>query len=294
MRPFFIILFISMLLQGEELRIGYDNSSLSNYSKKDMKIATELWMTEFIQDIGYTVTSTFYDDPELMAADLNQGKLDYVTAFGLVFVKYFDLENLSDGFSGGSKNIEDSNFITLVSQNSANKDWKDLHKASIILQENDKEAELYVQDALLRANGKVDIELIPIRSRQRAVIQLFFGKADAAVVTLNTFKLAKELNPQIGKKLRIMENSGITSSGLGFFRKGLDPKAKKLMIESALRLDSDVRGRQMLALFQTESIIETKLEDLQPIKKLYERYMRLSKKAGLEDFTTKKKASKGK
>ncbi|QOY54217.1 PhnD/SsuA/transferrin family substrate-binding protein [Candidatus Sulfurimonas marisnigri] len=266
----FILLLFSNLL-ATTYHIAYDSSAMSKFSKKDMIIASDVWLKEITKGTGYKLDFKYYDDMSEMAADINAGKLDFITGFGLNFIKYFDLSKLEDGFGSGFLNGEKETFVLIVNKKSGIESWSGLKDRKIGLDENDEIAKLYIQSKMYETFQTKEIKLVPIASRQRALLKLFFGKVDAVIATNKSFDLMKELNPQVEKKLKIIDYTQLQATSFGFFRKGIDAKMKTTLTSVSKGLGNDERGKQLLMLYKSQIIVETKLEDLKPIKDLYEK-----------------------
>jgi ABC-type phosphate/phosphonate transport system substrate-binding protein len=273
----FLAFFLSSLLAKETFHIAYDASAMSSYSKKDMKIATDIWLRELMKGVDYDLDFKYYDDMTKMAADLNADKLDFVTGFGLSFVKYFDLSKLENGFGSGFLNGEQETFLLLANKNSGINSWKDLKDKTIGIDENDAIVKLYIKSKMVENFQKTEAKVIELTNRQRALLQLFFEKVDAVVVTNKTFNLLKELNPQVGQKIKIIEDTHLIATSFGFFRKSLDHHMKQDLMKVSVNLADDERGKQLLLVYKTETISESKIEDLKPIQELYEKLSKIEK-----------------
>jgi ABC-type phosphate/phosphonate transport system substrate-binding protein len=88
----------------------------------------------------------------------------------------------------------------------------------------------------------------PAAKATSAILPVFFGKADAAVVENAGFAVTGEMNPQIGVQLRILVTSPPLSEGLVCVR----PKSefREELIEGLRELYLDVQGRQILTVFR--------------------------------------------
>jgi phosphonate transport system substrate-binding protein len=88
----------------------------------------------------------------------------------------------------------------------------------------------------------------------RVITPVFFRQADACLVTLKGFETMTELNPQIGRQLKILAQSEAVVPSLFCFRGDyLSPYREKLLQEVS-RVNETPAGRQTLALFQTERL----------------------------------------
>lgn len=263
-----LTVFVSAKEKLKQFNVAYMADSMTNYSKKDLKIAMNLWLQKISKKSGYEAHMYFYDDPKQAVKDLAAGKIDYVSAFPLVFVKYFDLSKLTDGFSGGLEHPETNNFAVLVKNDKSIKSWKDMKNPRIGIQKNDLLMHLY---AKYKTNN-INQEIVDYKNRSKTVLDVFFNKLDVAIVPLRSFTLAKELNPQIGKKIKILEITHLNATNLGFYRKSLDEKVKKDVMKSAMKIFSSQKGHQMMMIYKADKIIKTKLSDLKPVEEFYKKY----------------------
>jgi len=270
-----LVLILGSTLFAKTIHVAYDASSMNSFSKKDMMIATEIWVKELIKDTGYDLEFTYYDDMSKMAEDLDAGKVDLMTGFGLSFIKYFDLSKLDNAFGVGTKDGLKEVFIVVASKEKGISSIADLKGKSVGVNIDDEVAKLYIQTKVYELTNTQDIKIVEFKSRQRALLKLFFSKVDAVVTTNKSFELLKELNPQVSKKLQIIDTTNIQATSFGFFRKGFDEVAKQEISDMAMKLGNDLYGKQLLMIYKTEAIVDTKVEYLDPIKDIYERSLKI-------------------
>lgn len=274
----FVLIFSSLLLFSDnKLNIGYYTNSFNEVSKEGLMIANNMYMNELTTDLNYTVKSYLYEDFNKMAKDINANKLDYITASGLDFVMYFDMSKLTNGFRQGYLDGSKEVFIILVLKDSTINKVSELYGKKIAIQKNDTIAKLYVENKILEKHNKLNVIFDLYPTKQRALLKLFFGKVDAAIITNKSFELITELNPQIGKKVKVIETTNITAKNFGFLHKSLSEKSRILINEQVRSLHKTTRGKQILNIFKTDSIVESKLEDLQIINEIYKKNIELKK-----------------
>jgi len=265
---FFLFFLFTSLQASNFIRVGYDLGSANTLSKKDMTLASDIWITEIASDIGFKAVTTAYEDPAEMAKDFMQGNLDYIASSGFIFVKYFNLSLLEDGFSQGYLNGEKETFIFLVNKKSNIKRLQDITTQQIAIQRDDKIISLYLQN---RTKDEKTLNIQGYKTRQRALLKLFFGKVEVAVSTNKSFDLAIELNPQIGKEIKVLHTTGLQATAFGFFSKSFNEESKQKLLNTTKNIHKTPKGRQLLTLYKTEIITTSKIEELKPFKELYEK-----------------------
>lgn len=90
----------------------------------------------------------------------------------------------------------------------------------------------------------------------KVVLPVFFGQADACLITRNAYETMVELNPQVGRQLHIITSSPNYVTALFGFRADLPTALKEKCIQAFIGLRSSIFGKQTLAVFQSEEISE--------------------------------------
>lgn len=236
-----------------------------------------LWIEEILKETTHTFTFDYYDETDQMANDFHHNKLDFVIGNGVEFVKYFDKEKLADGFTGGMVNRSDEYLVLVVPTDTTIESLQKLDNPIISIAKNDEIAKLYAKNIFYKEFKKEDFIFLETNKRNDTLLKLFFKKADATITTLKTFNFAKELNPQIGEKLKIILSSNLLAGSFGYFRKGYDSKLRDEISDLAFKLTSTQRGRQIITIFQAEELVKVKVADLLPIEKMHKEYINLKK-----------------
>lgn len=262
---------------SDVLRFGYDTGQFTRYNKKDTRLAISVWLDEIASDTRYDVDPIAYDDPEQMARDLEADKLDFVTTSSLNFVKYFDKATLADGFCGGDSNGSAHRLLLVIQTASSIRSWQELSSAKVFRLAGSDISELYLEMSLRRHKVPDQIEWITINNYQQGLLKLFFAKGDATIVTEKALMLAIEMNPQMRERLKVFDTSTLTDVTPSYFRKKVDINMQKAITASALKITSNMRGRQVLDVFRTDSIIKMPISSLIPVEKAYHEYVDLIK-----------------
>jgi ABC-type phosphate/phosphonate transport system substrate-binding protein len=109
----------------------------------------------------------------------------------------------------------------------------------------------------------------------QVVLPVFFGQADACVVTGRGFQTMTELNPQLSRKLKVLLASPKTLSAFFAWRKDFPERFKKPIFDRLLDLRSNLTARQVFTLFQSPGFAVVDAEGLRPANALLDAYERL-------------------
>ncbi|MDH7604825.1 MAG: PhnD/SsuA/transferrin family substrate-binding protein [Melioribacter sp.] len=100
------------------------------------------------------------------------------------------------------------------------------------------------------------------------IISVFFNTINYAVVSEASFQLAKELNPQIKNKVKVLSVSPDFLYIIISFNKKIKEYVAEKIMELCLNIHKSVEGRQILNLIQAERFFSINESDLDETKKL--------------------------
>jgi phosphonate transport system substrate-binding protein len=115
----------------------------------------------------------------------------------------------------------------------------------------------------------------------QAILSVFFKQADACLTTMQAFRLASELNPQIGRELVPLAQSLGGASGMIVFRPDLGEAEKKSLTAVLETMHLDPQGRQLLRLFRMSGLVPFKEEYLESVDALQKEHDRLARRLAL-------------
>lgn len=263
----------------ELVHIGYDATTMSKYSKKDTIIATDVWIKKMLENQSYEVELKYYQDMSEMGQDLENEKIDYVVGYGLNFIKHSDISKLESAFSQGYLDGRGEHFVIVARKESGINVLSDISDNSVVaVDKGDEIAKMYLRVKRYDVSKSDNVNFLELESRNRAILKLFFKKADVAITTDRAFALLKELNPQIGKRIKVIDETKIQSSAFGFFRKSLSSQVKEDLLKTSQALIVSEYGKQILAIYKSETITKSKTESLSPIQEIYMKYLSIEGK----------------
>ena len=116
---------------------------------------------------------------------------------------------------------------------------------------------LFLNTELLKAKqAEADrfFSMIQEKSKEsQAILAVFFGQADACIVSENGFHTMIELNPQIAQKLHAIMSSPELVEVVGFFRNDYPPADKAQAIRGMQgAIKQHERGKQIMLLFNVD------------------------------------------
>jgi ABC-type phosphate/phosphonate transport system substrate-binding protein len=265
------------------LHMGYHLPSFNNVSQKDVKISLNFWAKELGAKTGLKLINYFYKDIDSLKADFEAGKIDSINTSLPLIASKFDINTLSSGFKPVVRGQEDGvEMLILVQAKSKFKSLKDLRGKHFIRLGNNDLEDLYINTIFQRKFHKDTKEFFQktstVKKYTKAIMKLFFKKADAALVSKQSFELAAELNPQIAKKLKPIYNFTIKASNGSFFKKKYSKQNIEIYRKIALSLHKTPRGKQILQVFKADYIVQNSIEDIRHIKAMQQEYKRLKNK----------------
>jgi phosphonate transport system substrate-binding protein len=102
----------------------------------------------------------------------------------------------------------------------------------------------------------------------QAVLPVFFGRQHAAVVTAQSLRIIQELNPQVGREIRILETSRPYLPSVLCFRAGGPPADYDRLARTVMTMHTSTSGRQVTTIFKSEKFVLVSPETLQPAREL--------------------------
>ena len=117
------------------------------------------------------------------------------------------------------------------------------------------------------------------------VLPVFFRQSDACMVTRTGFDTMNELNPQIGKTLKVLATSPKVVPILLCFRADYAPAFKDKILRGLRDLHLSPAGQQVLTVFRCEKLEEIPSDGLQGTLDLLEHFEKLREGVGVDPKT---------
>lgn len=126
--------------------------------------------------------------------------------------------------------------------------------------------------------SRLFLEIVMSSTPSRAVLPVFFGQADVALVTRSAFETMIELNPQVGAQLKVLANSGPLLPLLLAPTRHADPDVMGKVMKAILELQEEPGGDQILMMFKTDKLVRCEASWLESFQALVKEHQALSGK----------------
>jgi phosphonate transport system substrate-binding protein len=113
------------------------------------------------------------------------------------------------------------------------------------------------------------------RKPSQAVLPVFFRTADASLVTESAYQTIVEMNPQVGRDLRVLAFSPSVIPFVACFRSSFTGYNREETEKAYLEAHLDAQGQQILMLFRFDGVVPCTSEDLTTARRIMRTYERL-------------------
>jgi ABC-type nitrate/sulfonate/bicarbonate transport system substrate-binding protein len=269
-----IALFSGNTMAEGRLVIGFYAPGIRMAPLSDIKITLQLWADEMARPHHIKAEAKTFSEMATLRAETIKGRIDLVIAPAMELAETYWPGELTNGFIPVRKNRVDG-MALLVRSDAAVKSLADLRKKTILRQADDRLALILLETFChqqIRQHCDSAVNIAEEKRDSLSIHKLFFGRADAALVSLEAWLAALELNPQLESRLRVLSSWSTASHNFALIPANADPAMKKLILEYADKATSTPRGRQILELFGAEAIQHISSKSLQPYWSLAREY----------------------
>lgn len=264
----------------EVVNMGFYPGVNRDMSVTGLRVAFNLWSQELASTFQTQVNVQFFEDMAAMRQAFDRGEINAVSASGLSLARYFDPAELASGYAvampGGG------NLVLLAGKSSTAKTLADLKGLRIAVAHDEGMLDTYLETLCMQAHrlrcAQVFAEMQDMPSSNQALMRLYFGKADLALVYRYGYELARELNPQIEARVGRVVNELPLEGGtfFSFFSKTVNPAYRDRMLALVPKLHTYPRGRQLLDMLKMDHLEVVKPEALRTFVQVDQRYRALN------------------
>lgn len=243
-------------------RVGFSATMFTEVNENDAKAAVKAWGQTVAKERNIPTNpdaQIFKNAPEIVAA-LRDSLVD---AVGISIVEFAAVRaevKCSPVFVTYNSGSPTEQYVLLVHRDNKVASLADLRARSVAIHRSPRTslAPLWLEvllsqnklPPLARLGSKVSL---PDRLT-KTVLPVFFRQCDACVVTRRSFELMAELNPQVGKQLKVIAYSEDFVPAVFVFREAYSPRFKAELLVGLRELHQSPSGQQVLTIFQSERL----------------------------------------
>lgn len=263
-----------------DLVVAYSRKAFPDLDAKDVAAAMQLYMNELGKQAGGSAGGYVYDTMSGLIRDIQAGKVDLIALSSVAYLRIrdsVDVELALGHVKGGKKTVK---YLVVVNTRSPLNSVADLKGRRVNVLKGDDIGPMYLNFLLLKhklPDIKKCFSSVEEKNKpSQLVLPVFFGQADACIITDVALKNMTEMNPQIGKATRVLASSEELAESISVLRRAVKEDVKQKAMDVGTTLNKTPRGRQVLMLFKIEGLSPIKEADLAGIKRLLSEHDRLT------------------
>jgi len=243
------------------LRLGISESLVRDVSVADARAAMVIWMKRIAEDLRVDLRyiPEVFESRESLSSKLKQGLVDTVAVNLLEYSRLREWLDLEEVTVPSQKTK--LSYVLLVRTESGIAKFADLRGRSLLLLDS---LHACVAPAWLhsivssegrQSTGSFFSSAVRKPKPSQVILPAFFGQKHACLTTNPGFQTAGEPTPRILRKLRPLMVSPEIVASLDAYRKGCPSSIRAKVGRAMTGLASSPAGRQVLTLFQCESLL---------------------------------------
>ena len=257
----------------------------------DARAITKVWITTLVKRINETATdpvseTIVFSNLDAITRALRTGKVDLLILLPMEHLEISKQTPLQPILTGIVREAFSYEYALLVHCETGAKSLGQLRGRKLVVDTGGKGRipQMWL-DTVLLENGLPESEGLfkqvkDVSKTSQAVLPVFFGKADACLVPLQTFRTMVELNPQLGEALTPLAKSPGFCRGLVCARQDIYDRYKGFIQEALHMLNLDPQGQQLLTIFRVDELISFEPSHLAGVRKLAQEYELLKAGSG--------------
>lgn len=258
-----------------DLVMGGTLKGIRNNSKSDAEITFKNAVSEVLKPYNISLKIIIYRSTDELKAAFDNNEIQGMFGSPLEYMQFEDklVPQMAMRYRGVA--LKQPLLVIVKNKDASLKDFKG---KKISLSNFQDLEELYLNTLLLKqklpeVNDFFSTRL-DVKNANVALMDVFFNRSDLTIIRENEYKTAVELNPQLAKKLHILNRSPgyITLIGASSQSSAEDVKE---VIKGMESLSQSKKGVRMLRLVNADGLVKVSKKDLKEIFDLVNEYKNL-------------------
>lgn len=256
------------------INFAYDADLFGTVKMNDAMAALDVWSKTFVQelqlpaDMRPQIELHYIEDMRSILAQGESGGYDVLNVLTTDYLKYADHSYwLPLAVSATAGHFPEA-YLLLVRQESHLHQVADLRSRTLSLFGGPDTCFSKLWLTVLFAEDP-DHYLKQILEKEKSpgvILDVFFKKADACVISENVYETLCALNPQLKNQLRIMQRSPGLIKGLLCLRRDFNSQYRSVLLKGLIQLGNS--GSQILKLFGQERLVPFARQQLTDLEAL--------------------------
>lgn len=268
-------------------RVGFSLTSFGDVNENDATAAVRVWARALATERGIPADpqpKVLRDIAEIEAALTNK-TIDAINLSAEEFATLRERVPLQDCVVSVKGNSVTEEYVLLVHRSGRIAKLADLrdHKLGLLNGSRTALIPAWLETTLASEHlgrlNKFCSQIITAPKVSKLVLPVFFKQLDACVVTRNGYETMVELNPQVGQQLKVLASSPPLVPALFCFRADYTSTVRKQVLDEIALWHTSAAGRQILTIFQSDSLEERPLNCLDTALELIRQHQELCRES---------------
>jgi len=259
------------------LHVAFVTSAFKGINKADAVAAFSVWAEQLARnrDISVKAVVTAHADAGALGRAIRAKKADLIAVSGLEFLHIRTAVPIDPLYIGTRQGSPFFRLLLLVRQDAAIDDVHGLAGHEVLLQsQGPMTGPREWLDIIIHKSGlpQGSVRAKDVVKASDSILPVFFGKHVACVATEESFRAMVELNPQVGRTLRVLRKSPPLALAIICIRRDYR-EFRREAIEEMGALQGTLRGQQILALLRYNEMIPFDEEKLATTRALLKAHL---------------------
>ncbi|HTP65811.1 MAG TPA: PhnD/SsuA/transferrin family substrate-binding protein [Geobacteraceae bacterium] len=258
------------------VRVGFSSRAFIHVPTEDIKVAIRMLAQKVASKTTGSADSIIYESTRDIERDIKTRKVDVLALMPDEFIYLSNRVPLEPVVVTAFDKDYEVEILLLARKESGFATFSDLRGREIVMPakvcQYGNTYYTWIETLVMKEGypeaGLFFSSIRTARTPSQILLPVFFRKADACVLTRNAYDVACELNPQIGRELKVIARINRLAGGVIAIHRDLPEERKQKVKQALLTLHEDPEGKQMFVIFQLHRLVPYRPEYLKATEAL--------------------------